>query len=177
MRQIALDLVQHRVDRRGDPDAHAALDPVADDPQIGGEALPSQAEPGVQDGSLEGRFRHAMAADPGQTATDVLGFEDRSLGQQRGDEVLGERDPSPVQPLLRVPRFGRRDALTPAHRVVSDDRHEDGALLPLLPEARAERPHQRKGDLEEFHRTDQERRLVHVSSREGSNTYLPSGRI
>src|SRR5438093_13361228 len=118
-----------------------------------------------------------MSSDPGQTTAHVLGFEDRSRGEQRGDEVVGERDPRPALPCLGMPRLGRRDALAPASDVLGDDAHEDGALLALLPEARAEGSHQGKGDLEQLHRTDRERRLAHGSSRAGANTYLPPGAI
>src|SRR2546430_3303718 len=141
--ELAADRVHERFDRWLDADGDAAEDPIARPAEKCGMRLSRALGEDVPDAHLDGRFPHAVLADPSELFVDVLGRGQIRLKELRQDELL-ERVEDGAWRFARVPRDLASDALAPPDRALRLHATEHPRHVCLARSARFVRALQRK---------------------------------
>ena len=152
---VAIDRVEQLGDAGHDPDRDAAVDPVADGAEVGGERASGGPQLGVEHGHLECGLGHRMTLDRRQPGGNARRGQ-RVGGEQPGEQEAPDRILGAVDVLGGVQRLLHGDALAPTFGVGRGHLHQQCVAFVLDAERRAERgdegqPNPAQLDLVELH--------------------------
>ena len=143
LRQVAVDLVEQRLGRRGDPDADAALHPGLVRAEARREGRPSARSSASRTAFTSVAFAIGLPRTPANARSTLLDV-DVAGAEQRGREEVAQDEPGAVVELLAEvgPRRRRRTRPSPRRRPSPPAR--GCTLRGDLAEAGPERAHERQ---------------------------------